>query len=120
MKILILEDNDKRIEIFKRKLKNHQLYICKDITKAKKIVKQNNDIELYFLDHDLGGEVYVDSLEENTGYRFAEFLVANNIHANFITHTLNPIGARNICGILYGCKYIPFCNLFDDIDDSYQ
>ena len=112
MKILILEDSKERIKTFKKKLSKHDLYFYDKVEDAKEAVNLIGGFDFYFIDHDLDDRVYVNSEEENTGYQFAKFLAEKEIEAVFITHTLNPVGANNICGVLPTCLRIPFINLF--------
>ena len=104
LKIFILEDNDERIKRFKNKANeftktNVELYIAKDVNAAIKLYEENKPFNMYFLDHDLGGRVFVDSKEENTGYTFAKYLAKNNItgkNEQIYSHSLNPVGRKNI------------------------
>ena len=53
-------------------------------------------------DHDLG--------EEKTGYDFAKFLLEKGVEiGGFSVHSMNPVGAKNICDLLshYDYKYWP-------------
>jgi len=114
MNIFIVEDDQVRIDIFKEKfegIKNAKLFIATTASEAKKILKENKDKQwdMIFLDHDLGGRVYVESADQNTGYQVAKFIRDNDIkYYNIITHTLNPMGAKNIQGILKDCNHVPF------------
>ena len=108
MHILILEDNLERQEQFKKNLVGHNI----EITDSSKTAIQkltNEKWNLLFLDHDLGGQVYVES-GENTGYEVAEFLKFNNKHIpqNVIVHSLNVPGAQNILSVLANGIHIPF------------
>ena len=112
MKILILEDSPERIKIFKQKLKNNDLYFFDNVEDAKNAVELLGHFDYFFIDHDLGDKIFVDSNELNTGYQFAKYLAENKIQGNFITHTLNNAGALNIINVLPECIYIPFTELF--------
>ena len=113
MNILILEDDPERWKVFRRTLSlRNNVEIVDTVEKAKDAVIASgiafNPFDLIFIDHDLGGEVYVDSENENTGYQFAKWLAENEFDAKYVTHSLNPIGARNICAVLPGCDHVPF------------
>jgi len=113
MNILVLEDNPERQKVFMKELsRNYQITIVATVELAKTLVeeaeKNQDQFHVIFIDHDLGGEVYVDSREENTGYQFAVWLAENEIEAQFITHSLNPVGVRNIIAALPECEYVPF------------
>lgn len=77
LNILILEDNDERIARAK------QLWpACTVVTTAAACIKKLQEREwvTLLLDHDLGGEVYVDSSREDCGMEVVRWLVANKIN----------------------------------------
>jgi len=67
-----------------------------------------------FLDHDLGGRIWTDSGEENTGYQFVKWIIEENKQKNTLIyiHSMNPIGANKMLNLLLDNKYdgiwIPF------------
>ncbi len=115
MKILILEDDLERVKQFRVWCYKHKLYVVHNVEAAKQAVEEFGPFDLYLIDHDLDNRVYVNSEEENTGYQFAKYLAEKKIQANFITHSLNVPGARNICGVLKGCRHIPFLVIQKDL-----
>lgn len=124
MKVFILEDNPERVKCFKRWFAvEHTLYITDNVEDAKKIYEEHAPFDTFLLDHDLGGEIYVDSEEENTGYQFAKWLSKKDVlmPRMFIqstmayTHSLNTVGAQNIVDVLGGteyCRHIPFTKMY--------
>ena len=118
-KIFILEDDPNRIKFFKQMFFNHTLAICTTVKEAKIKIKKEIDWDYIFLDHDLGGRIYVSSNEEETGCTFAKFIVQENIIIwKIIIHSLNILGAENIYQILkekYNVEKIPFIFLKKDI-----
>jgi hypothetical protein len=77
MKILVLEDDAERIAWFVKSYGNeHDLTVCTTV-EAFKASYMASDIDFVFLDHDLGGRVYVDSDDPNTGYQAAMFMNAS-------------------------------------------
>jgi hypothetical protein len=76
-------------------------------TAIKKLIDEKWDI--LFLDHDLGDQVMVDS-GEGTGYEVALWLSRNRDFQPkvVIVHSLNPVGAANICGVLPSSSRVPF------------
>ena len=54
------------------------------------------------LDHDLGGQIWVDSNKENTGYQFVKMLVENQLQKNalYYIHSMNPIGSNKVLNML--------------------
>jgi len=113
MKIFILEDNEERIKIFMKVFHKHELSIAQDVRDAKEILRTKKEWDAIFLDHDLGGMIYVDSNEDNTGYKLALYIKENNIKYNeLVIHSMNTIGAKNIQSVLSDGVIIPFINLF--------
>lgn len=108
IKILILEDNPERQEEFKKNLVGHNVEIV-DSSKIAIDKLKSEKWQLLFLDHDLGGQVYVES-GDNTGYEVAKFLEENKHHmpSNIVVHSLNPVGAKNIIDALPNAIHIPF------------
>lgn len=113
MKVFILEDNQERIKKFKELFKNQELFIFDNVEDALKSC-QKNEFNVMFLDHDLGGEIWVDSHKENTGYKFVYRLIWNNLQKNTLIyiHSMNPIGANKMLNLLldngYDGIWIPF------------
>lgn len=109
MKAFILEDNVDRIKFFRWFLRGHEIYITDDVFEAEKIFEEKAPFDYIFLDHDLDGQVYVPSTEENTGYRFAKYLKTKDLgDAVIIIHSYNPAGADNIQSVLPESHKIPF------------
>lgn len=106
MRVLILEDNINRIEIFKKILKSEELIICLGVETAKQEVLKGN-IDVLFLDHDLGGKIWVDWKEPDTGYSFVKWLVENKYceKAIFYIHSMNPVGANVMVNLLHDYGY---------------
>jgi CheY-like chemotaxis protein len=71
---------------------------------------QKNQFDLILLDHDLGGEVYVDINRDDTGSGAARWIKQNlgETHPIVITHTLNQAGADNILLLIDGSIHVPF------------
>jgi len=79
MKILFLEDNDERIFKAQQLYKNVEvLSIAKTASIAIEFLKTRLSYDVVHLDHDLGGEVYVDSSREDCGMEVVRFLCENN------------------------------------------
>lgn len=115
MKIFVLEDMEDRIKIFEKIFGEHELTICDTADEAKEILGQQK-FDTIFLDHDLGGEIYVDSDLPNTGYQVAKFIANQKISSQIIIHSMNYDGALNIKSIL------PHANIlrFDMLEESIQ
>ena len=96
MKIFVLEDSFERIQLFRRKLADHQVTYCDDVEAAKDILKEEA-FSILFLDHDLDDQIFVKSCEPNTGYQLAKWLKESGLtFAQIFIHSMNPVGAKNI------------------------
>jgi len=114
-RIFILEDNAERIAFFKHALSvrfpDAEIIIKETAREAKEILKPNSYWDIILLDHDLGGKIFVDSFDPNTGYQVAMHIRDNEIkYGQCITHTQNPAGGQNIVNVLE-CEFIPFPQL---------
>lgn len=110
VKIFILEDNEKRIEQFRKNFINAQITFAKESKKAIKILQKCAPFDYIFLDHDLGEETMVKS-GENTGFEVAQWLRKNAIKKpkfELYVHSLNKPGADNIISELKYGQYVPF------------
>lgn len=117
IKVLVLEDNDSRIQTFKKYLKGRKfdVYYYDEATEAIAAIGVFGPFDVYFLDHDLGGMIYVDSEEENTGYQVAKYLSEKKIYKNsqIFIHSLNQVGAENMHNILPDSIVLPFPRLVE-------
>lgn len=107
-KVLILEDNKDRINTFKAKLSDHDLYFFDDVQEAVQAYALMGPYDLILLDHDLDDKIFVDSSEPNTGYQFALFLSSQDTSAQIIIHSMNARGAQNMKAVLPQAEVIPF------------
>lgn len=114
MKVFILEDSQHRIDFFKETMSKHKLFVAKDVEKAKDVFEKNKPFDLIMLDHDLGGRVFVNPREENTGYQFAKFLKNQNNKTLIVIHSSNVNAAALMKNILYNAYIIPITTLFDE------
>lgn len=107
MKILILDDDMNRHCIFNKKLVGHEVT---NVITSKEAIQQLSsfNFDIVFLDHDLGGEVFVKS-GENTGFEVAVWLSENTDRqpSRIIIHSLNPVGAVNMKSKLSSAEVIP-------------
>jgi len=119
MRIFILEDDQRRIDTFRETLKReHSLYFVTDVKSAIDLHESDGPFDMYFLDHDLDGRVFVDSNEYNTGYQFAKYLITKDIsNATIIVHSLNIEGGGKMVDIIPNAKRIPFINMYSFLID---
>lgn len=96
MKILILEDNIDRINSFKKVL---SFAILTFVERAEDCIQelQKNEFDCLFLDHDLGGQVMVES-GPGTGYEVAKWLEEHPDRQPdlIFLHSLNSVGVKNM------------------------
>ncbi len=110
MKILIVEDNLDRITYFKELLKEHDLFITKDIMIALDYMRLT-EIDIAFLDHDLD-ENNLNSL--NNGYELVKKIteLKTGENALYYIHSMNPAGASAMNTLLknngYWTQWIPY------------
>lgn len=104
---LILEDNPARFpylinlmfEISFPVMK--RLVIVTTAEAAIEELKKTKHWDIVMLDHDLDGQIYCASENNNTGYQVAKFFVENENTCHIcIVHTLNDIAAPKMIGLL--------------------
>lgn len=110
MDILFLDDDPARQKIFQSNCPSATIVA----TSAECINKLTNAVwDIVFLDHDLGGEIFVDSNREDTGMEVARWLSVNKKEiGQIIVHSHNPAGAANMSSLLKASGYntleVPF------------
>jgi hypothetical protein len=119
MKILILEDDEKRIDKFKMNFIGCKFFITHLPQTANRWLSEE-EFDLILLDHDLMDEHYLGDCDsrENTGLCTAEYLGNNpNLckNATIIVHSLNPAGSERMMVALKGRNKhrIPFTHIFE-------
>ena len=112
MKILILDDDQTRHKFFNRKLIGHSVTNVETAADAIKHLSEDT-FDAIFLDHDLGGEIFVNSFGPilNTGYAVAKWLSENpeKQPKQIFIHSLNPVGADNMKALLPDAALVPGC-----------
>jgi hypothetical protein len=127
MRILILEDDPNRVHTFMTKLGMQHELVCVNTAAAAIDMLHDADvdssIDLVFLEHDLGGEVYVDTKNKNTGSEVVRWLTRQslNVPCPIILHSLNEPASRSMQLSLldrgFEVHRIPFTQLVDHLDD---
>lgn len=123
MRILLLEDDYNRVEHFRKRIdelneSNNVEVELVHVETAENCIKEFEKVKdtptekfnIVLLDHDLGGDIYVDTDNKNTGSEVARWISENSDKTNdvfVITHTFNPAGAKNILSLVPGSIYIP-------------
>jgi len=119
MKILFLDDDPYRTKHFKSK---KPFAVC--VATAKGCIEelQKDDWDYVFLDHDLGGETFVDSDQEETGMEVVRWIQENKPNIKkVIVHSLNYPAATNmlskITDLEYNAVYVPFVSLLNQLEE---
>lgn len=109
MKILILEDELARLNVFKRKLIGHDVDIATEAHEAIAFL-EGNDYDIAFFDHDLGGRTNVDVSDKNTGSEVARWLSQHPYRSpkQIVLHSINYWGRKNMHDLLPGSIQKPF------------
>ena len=99
-KVLVLDDDMTRLDIFRKNLIGHNV-TC--VNTAKETIDQleHEKWDYVFLDHDLGGMIYVPS-GPGTGYEVAEWISKNpdKKPKNVVIHSFNEPGRRNMHSLI--------------------
>jgi len=94
----------------------YNLFHVDNVEDGKKLLDSQTHFDVLFFDHDLGGRVYVDSSDPNTGYQLALHIKEKGYsYEQVIIHSLNQVGAENILSVMKECSefsdIIPFTRL---------
>lgn len=124
MNVIFLDDNEERQKYFKSQLPfAKQTWTAEDTIEM--IEKQEDKIDFLFLDHDLGGEIYVDTDREDCGMEVVRWLMSNDKKIDhIIIHSFNSDAAKEMLKLRKNYKktfYMPFKqNAFNDVVKSIQ
>lgn len=122
MKIFILDDSRLRqnnlFRLLNKKFDGPKIFQAYSRDEAIEMLEKHQRFDIIFLDHDLGGEVYVNSSEYNTGFWVAKYIADNKIgYGQIILHTLNFSGAVIMLNLLKNAKHIPYTILVKVLDE---
>ncbi len=117
MNVLFLDDDPNRIRNFRSVVP----YATIVETAPDCIEQLNNDWDVVFLDHDLGGEIFVDPKRKDTGSEVVRWIEANKPNIQrIIVHTCNhQVSYKMICDLTaagYKAEDIPFPDLIENLD----
>lgn len=102
-RIFVLEDDPNRIRQFRQAAIGAELTLCSTVADAITAFDRGGPYDLICLDHDLGGETYVPSDNDNTGYTFALWLSQFKLQPTasvIVIHSYNGGGARRMMDVL--------------------
>lgn len=101
--VLFLDDSEYRCKTF-RSIVPYVSIVVDAASCISKLSSQSWDV--VFLDHDLGGEVYVSEEDSNTGSEVVRWVVVNKpTIGKFIVHSLNEPARANMVSKLRGAGY---------------
>lgn len=115
MRILFLDDDSYRYKQILR-ARGHKS-IIDWVETAQACIDKLARHDLYsqiWLDHDLGGEVYVNEANKNTGSEVVRYILKEKlpIKCDIIVHSMNDVAANNMVSALqkagYSAIYMPF------------
>lgn len=111
--IYILEDSIHRIALFKKYIPNGKYFTeAHEMIKALSNLPADEHIDILFLDHDLGGEVYVDSSREDCGMEVARWLAIQRLVnppiniKHIVVHSWNIPAARKMTECLSSLQQV--------------
>jgi hypothetical protein len=115
--IFIVEDDLTRVGWFVNKLGSRIIGVHDKPANAIQALQafNINEIDMFFLDHDLGGPFEPPFTTDVAKYMFEQ---DPKIGKRTIIHSCNPAGARNLEAILPGATRLPFGTF--DIEDKYE
>jgi hypothetical protein len=121
MRIIFLDDDHQRWYKFQSKIP--QAVRAETAEQCIKLIKDSINIDWLFLDHDLGGEAYVNSSREDCGMEVVRYLCeqprTKSIN-KIVVHSHNVVAAEEMFNKLldagYSVKLVPFYNLIEAID----
>jgi len=106
-KVFILDDSIERIPLLRKVAvvlnapDECEFHIAHEVNEAIKKLPPKSSWDLLFLDHDLAGQVYLDSSHPDTGYHVAKHIEKNEVGFKFcILHSMNFAGAENMESVL--------------------
>lgn len=128
---LFLDDDGNRTKTFVSRVPSALTHstadsICQGIAAAK---EAGEKVKYLFLDHDLGGEIYVDSNREDCGMEVVRFLAKHvaeyiTVIDTIIVHSHNqPAAERMVYNLReygYNAHYIPFIQLKVMLDEGFD
>jgi len=110
--ILILEDNIERMVEFRKRMIEigSQFHWTNNAKECIRLI-ETNKYDLILLDHDLGGEIFVDINKENTGSTVARWMsnYPNNLNKDtpVIIHSHNYPAAQYMMSRIKKAIYVP-------------
>jgi CheY-like chemotaxis protein len=110
LRVLFLDDDEARHRRFAREAEGHQVIPVRTAAEAISVLNTAGpNLDMIYLDHDLGGETMVDSSRKDCGMEVARWLAdrfAVYGEIPVICHSLNHSERENMCHLLQGAGYL--------------
>ena len=118
---IFLDDDSNRWKRIKPLLVGETTKHVKTAKACIKAIEESEEISILFLDHDLGGETYVESNREDYGMEVVRWIAEHQpIIRNIIVHTMNPAAGRDMVQTLKRHQYkvtnVPFGTLIRNLE----
>lgn len=106
-RVLFLDDDMRRTDEFRYRMRSAKCELVTVTTSLECIERLGErGYDLVLLDHDLGGETFVDSDREDCGMEVVRWLKANRgAHGVFVVHSMNAVAAASMYFELSGAGY---------------
>ncbi len=115
MNILFLDDNPTRTKHFRSCVPSART--TETAQECIEAFAREEDWDIVFLDHDLGGEVFVESEREETGMGVVRWMADNQPKVKrVVVHSMNPIAAREMVAKLSDAGYEAEWQMFGSFD----
>lgn len=113
MKILFLDDNEERIKAAKSAFHDDELFVARTASEAILYISNIENLDYVSLDHDLGGEAFVDTGREDCGMEVVRWIIKTRPKfKRIVVHSWNPPAAKSMVLMLknagYETAYAPF------------
>ena len=114
IQMLVLDDDSSRVKTLRRRFPGAEITWAETAEECIGMLDQNWDV--IRLDHDLGGETYVDPTRDDCGMAVVRELAENSrphlMETVFIVHTRNAYAGPRMVTLLrgsgYDADYVPF------------
>jgi hypothetical protein len=112
VKILFLDDDEQRHDLFQRETIGHDVRHVRTVEQCIKALAEFGPYDAASLDHDLGGQHYATG--PGHGFDVAEFLAMNVALAppRVVVHSYNEAGAKAMLAVMaragIPCAWFPF------------
>jgi len=112
-RILFLDDSEPRLNVARNTFGNEELYLANTADMAIWLLSKTGPWDLVMLDHDLGGQIFQDSFETNTGMEVVRYIERTMPEIReIIIHSWNTSAGHDMMKRLkklgYNADYQPF------------